>query len=141
MINKKAQSRNDQAIWGYLLLFCIAILLLYMLSKFLLILGIILFILGFGLLIFGFHEDEEQLIFIGIILLVVGLVAFILGFAGVNFFENNLVGSDLLKTSQSVVNATGEAYGAIQDAKTVVSRAQTDAISQVTNSLENTRGS
>lgn len=139
-MNKKAQSRNDNAAWGYLLIFCFAIILLYVLSKFLVILGIISLLAGFGFLIFGMNNEEEQIIFIGIIILVIGFAALILGLAGVNFFENNPVGSDLLKTSQDVVNATAGTYVAVQNAQNEISDAQTETVNHITNSLNDAGG-
>lgn len=124
MVNKKAQSRNENAAFAYLVLFCFVIIFLYVLSQFLFVVGLIIMALGVAFLFFGYLQEEESFILFSIILFVVGFLSFMLGLTGINFFENNEVGSGLLETSTKVINITADTYKTVENAKELTENTQ-----------------
>ena len=137
IFNKKGQVRSEKAIFLYLFIFCVGIILLYILSKFLFVIGFLLIFGGIIALILGAHESEDQIVFIGIILITIGLISLMMGIAGINFFEKNEFGSNLLKTSGEVIEASAETYETLQEVGNVVQETQLDAISKVNQEIGN----
>ncbi len=120
-MNKRGQSRSENNALGYVVIFLILILLIYLFFKIILVLGIILTIIGIIIIILGANESDEQVLLIGIVVTIVGVIAFTLGIAGVSFFEGNPVGSSLLNTSKDFVNSTASIYNSVQNARGILS--------------------
>jgi hypothetical protein len=85
-----------------------AILALYFLSKMLVTVGIVIGLISLILLIIGLASENGELAIIGGIGLIVGIILLFMGITGVNFFEHNPTGKNLLDSSNTIVNATKE---------------------------------
>ena len=83
-----------------------AILSLYFLSKILVWIGPILAVISLIILLMGINNEDQDLIIIGVIGIIIGLVLLGFGLAGVNFFEENATGKNLLGASNTIVDAT-----------------------------------
>ena len=82
------------------------ILSLYFLSKILVTLGVVITIISIILLIVGLATESSELAIIGGFGLVGGLIILSVGATGVNFFEHNPTGQNLLGASNTIVNTT-----------------------------------
>jgi len=101
------QNNNSAAIFIICVaIFVGAVLALYLVSKLLVWIGPILAIISLIIFLIGLNNDNQDLIIIGVIGIIVGLVLLGLGLAGVNFFEQNSTGKNLLDASNTVVDAT-----------------------------------
>lgn len=87
-------------------LFAGAILALYLISKILLTLGITIVIISIFVFIFGLLTKDDRYFMIGCIGLFCGLILGVIGGSGIDFFENNSTGKNLLDASNSIVNST-----------------------------------
>ena len=96
-------------------LFVGAILALYFLSKILVTVGIVVGIISLILLIVGLASENSELAMIGGIGLIAGIILFAIGLTGVNFFEHNPTGKNLLDSSNSIVNVTKQGVKAYTD--------------------------
>jgi hypothetical protein len=94
-----------------IIIVCIAIfvgsiLALYFLSKILVTVGIVVGIISLILLIAGLTSENGELTTIGGIGLIAGIILLTVGLTGVNFFEHNPTGKNLLDSSNSIVDVT-----------------------------------
>lgn len=105
--NKKGRE-NDNSGVGIIILavFVGAVLILYFLSHLLYWIGVTSLIFGIVLMILGFSSNEDNLVIIGIVFLLVGVGLWLIGNMGINFFEQNPTGKNLLDSANAVVNGT-----------------------------------
>ena len=104
---RQTNADNSAAV-GVMAFIVIAIVILYFIFKMLLVVGIGIALISFVLMLFGFGYEEEQLIVIGIIGLLIGIVLALIGYTGVNFFENNPTGKNILEGANTAINITKE---------------------------------
>lgn len=100
---------NDNTGLIIVALFVGAILALYLISKILLTLGIIIVVISIFVLIFGLSTKDDRYFLIGCIGLVLGIILAGIGGSGIDFFENNSTGKNLLDAANSIVNSTKDA--------------------------------
>ena len=105
-----------------------AVLILYFLSKILLILGVLLIITSIFLVIIGASQGNNLVLF-GILLFLVGIIFAGIGHEGVTFFEQNPTGKNLLNTANTVVNTTKDAVESYSE----IGKIQTQVLKNVTN--------
>lgn len=79
-----------------------------MLSKILIVFGVILFLFTFVLFFVGLHTENERFLICSVIILLIGISFVIVGNEGVEFFEENPTGRNLLDTANTVVNTTND---------------------------------
>lgn len=101
---------------------CIAIFVgviftMYFLSKILIGIGGVVAIISVILLIVGITNKSSDLVLIGLIGLVVGIILLAVGLTGVNFFEQNPTGKNLLGASNTIVDTTKQAYTSVNTVK------------------------
>lgn len=101
-------------------LFVAGILFLYFLSKTLFAIGIAITFVSLVLFFSGMGMEEETLIKIGIIGFVIGVILAIFGYAGINFFENNPTGKNLLESANTIVNTTKEGIQTYQNTFNII---------------------
>jgi len=101
-------NRNDNVVPFIIALCTIAIIVLYMLSKILIVFGVILFLFTFVLFFVGLHTENERFLICSVIILLIGISFVIVGNEGVEFFEENPTGRNLLDTANTVVNTTND---------------------------------
>lgn len=97
---------NDNTGLIIVALFVGAILVLYFISKILLTLGITIFIISIFVFILGLLTKDDRYFMIGCIGLVLGIILGVIGDSGIDFFENNSTGKNLLDAANSIVNST-----------------------------------
>ena len=114
-INKKGQQNdNSGLVIAILAIFVGIIFALYFLSHIIFWIGVSCLVISLILFLVGFSSQEEEFIIIGLVLLMVGVVFLFVGNAGINFFENNPTGKNMLDGANTVVNTTKDsvqAYG------------------------------
>lgn len=99
------RNKDDTAII-IIAIFVAAILLVYFISKILFVLGIIIILIALFALFMGFSSNDERLAIYGCAGLVLGIIFAVIGNEGINFFEHNPTGKNLLDAANTVVNAT-----------------------------------
>ena len=98
--------KNDNTGLIIIAAFVGVILALYFISKILLSLGIALIIISIIILALGLLIKDQRFLLIGGIGIVLGIILGVLGGSGIDFFENNPTGKNLLDAANSIVNST-----------------------------------
>ena len=98
-------NKNDTEII-IMAIFVGTVLALYFISNILFILGIVILVISFIVLLMGVSENDGQWASIGSIGLLMGIIFLAIGGTGINFFEHNPTGINLLNAANTVVNAT-----------------------------------
>lgn len=101
--------KNDNTGLIIVAIFVGAILALYFISKIILSLGIAFIIISIIIFVIGILIKDEKFLLIGGIGLVLGIILGVIGSSGIDFFENNSTGKNLLDAANSIVNSTKDA--------------------------------
>ena len=108
-MNKKGQNQNSVGVFILVIAAFVAVIFaLYFASHLLSTLGTIVFWVSFVILLVGLGFKEDTIITIGIIGLIAGVILWVIGTTGINFFENNPTGENLLESANTIVNTTKE---------------------------------
>jgi hypothetical protein len=119
-MNNKGQTNQDSSfIIGIIALVIVAVLILYFLSKLFFAVGIGLILLSIFLILFGVSYEEENLIIIGVGCLVIGILLLIFGSVGINFFEQDYTGKNLLDTTNTAINVTKDTIGEVRNIQSI----------------------
>ena len=122
---------------GIIVAVAAAVIILYLLSKALLIIGIIGSLVGLVLLIGGFVSQDGRMALFGGIMLFVCIILGTIGYQGKSFFENTSTGTDILEGSQEIVEIatdTGEIIvDSVKDQQQLLSDIQESTTNAVTS--------
>ncbi len=120
--------KDDGKAFWIVVAIALGVVILYFLSKMAYVFGIVGLFIGFVLLILGIIAKSEKLAIVSIITIVVALGLIFIGKFGINFFEENEVGSGLLNSSEDIVDAGAQVANVVADVYETV-----DQVEKTTN--------